>query len=266
LNCPPALVLTYHSISSGPAPLCIPPSLLEQQLDALDRAGHEGVSLGELVDRLERGSGFDRPVFVLTFDDGYLDFASTALPILERRRLTATLFVTASRNREALPGGIHEPLLPLERLSELAERGIEIGGHSASHVDLTRVSDTDLEYELTQSRDLLAEYSGRAIEHFAYPFGRFDQRVRSAVQSHFRSACAVSLARVTQGADRLAIPRVDAHYLRSPLLRFLLSAGHPDPYLKLRRWIRRMRGSEPRHPLSAGSTVSLAPSIDSRQP
>lgn len=240
-----ALILTWHSVSEDRPPLSITPEQLDRQLGALERAGYRAVPLGELVEALERGLGWPQGCMALTFDDGYRDFATGALPVLERHAAPATLFATASSRRDRLPGGTDGALMPLEMLAELPARGVEIGAHSIGHVDLTGLDDAPLEREIRGCREALEAHVGRPVEHFAYPFGAFDARVRTAVARVFRSACTTELARARAGQDPWRLPRVDAHYLRSPLLRGLLAAGAPDPYLRLRRRLRQWRGSEP---------------------
>jgi peptidoglycan/xylan/chitin deacetylase (PgdA/CDA1 family) len=240
-----ALIVTYHAICEGPPPLCQAPEALDEQLELLAAAGFRATPLARLVDALVDGQPLPRRAFALTFDDAYRDFADSALPILERRGVPATLFATASQQRERLPGGLEAELLPLERLAELTERGVEIGAHSVGHTDLTRLGDADLERELAQCRDVLEAHAGGPVPHFAYPFGLYDARVHAAVGRVFRAACTTELARVGAGVDPLAIPRVDAHYLNSPVLRSLLQRGRPDAYLRVRRQLRQWRGSEP---------------------
>lgn len=238
------LILTYHSIAAGPPPLCVSPARLESDLDLLTAAAYTPLSLSRIVDSLEHGHPLPRFGFALTFDDGYDDFRTAALPILERRGLPATLFVTAAAERGGLSGGAAGPLVPLATLPELADRGVEIGAHSLSHRDLTRLDDAALDHELRQGRDLLAQHAGRPVAHFAYPFGYYDERVRAAAGALYRSAVTTHLAALTPAVDLLALPRLDAYYLGAPLLRFLLAKRWPQPYLRFRRWLRRLRGTE----------------------
>jgi hypothetical protein len=74
------------------------------------------------------------------------------------------------------------------------------------------------------------------------------------VAKQYRSACTTELARVSPGADPHAIPRIDAHYLRSPALRLGITLGRPDPYLRIRRRLRRLRGTEPSPRLQGANT------------
>ncbi len=253
------LALTYHSISDGPPPLCIGPERLGEQLDALALMGWRGVRLAEIEERLARRAAQSERVYAITFDDGYRDFATAALPVLQARGLPATLFAlppveTAPPDAEpriGVPGGIDAPVLSAIELRSVADAGIEIGAHSRSHCDLTRLSDARLEDELTQARDALRATCGTAIERLAYPFGRFDARVRAAAARHFRSAYTTQLAAIDPGAEPMALPRVDAYYLDAPALRRALADGQPGRFLTPRRWLRRLRGSEPRRAVPA---------------
>ncbi|MGH7571996.1 MAG: polysaccharide deacetylase family protein [Gemmatimonadota bacterium] len=91
-----ALVLGYHRIAnpaSDPYSLCVSPERFDQQLDAIRRLARP-VSLGELRHALANGEPLDGAVAV-TFDDGYTDVLTDALPLLERHRVPATVFVIA---------------------------------------------------------------------------------------------------------------------------------------------------------------------------
>lgn len=63
------------------------------------------------------------------------------------------------------------------------DRGIDIGGHSATHRALPTLSDAELEFEVVASRSIVHRATGIWPEFFAYPYGRHDARVRAMVQS-----------------------------------------------------------------------------------
>lgn len=252
------LVLTYHSISDGPPPLCVSRDRLAEQLDFLLGLGLEAVPAGSIAGMLAAGNP-GHTTFAITFDDGYHDFIENALPVLEARKLPATLFALppvddVARSREGkipytVPGGTRDRVLRPDELRDVIARGIEIGAHSVSHCDLTKLSDSDVERELRESREILARLTHTPITTFAYPFGGFDARLRNAAQRHFEAAFTTQLAAVPQGGDPLAIPRLDAFYLDSPVLRRAIASGRPERYLTPRRWLRRLRGTEPRQAL-----------------
>lgn len=91
-------VLQYHSVSSDGVyrtpSIAVSPALFERQM-AFVAAHYRLVSLDDVVDCIERRRPFPPRAVAITFDDGYLDNYTAALPILRRHRLTATFFVTA---------------------------------------------------------------------------------------------------------------------------------------------------------------------------
>ena len=86
------VILTYHSISEGDPPLQISPSLFAEQMEWL-QANVRVASLGEVVDALTERKPLPERTVVLTFDDGYSDFYSSAAPVLRRLKFPATIFV-----------------------------------------------------------------------------------------------------------------------------------------------------------------------------
>lgn len=103
------VVLMFHHVrprtGDGFAPnagLEITPGFLDAVLAHLTTRGYAIATMDELLNRLGSGRSPDRPLAVLTFDDGYRDNRVHALPILERHRAPATFYVTTGfANRTA---------------------------------------------------------------------------------------------------------------------------------------------------------------------
>lgn len=94
------LVFMLHHVRPFTPRGFAPNRLLEVTPDFLDDAialvlaeGFEPVPLDEAADRTRRGRS-RKPFVAVTFDDGYRDNAEHALPVLKRRRIPWTLFVT----------------------------------------------------------------------------------------------------------------------------------------------------------------------------
>jgi len=87
----------YHSIAEGSEdPYTVPPNKFEEQLSWLIERGFEAVSLATIVNLLKIGEYKSlRTKIVFTFDDGYKDFLTTALPILLHYKVPATVFIVA---------------------------------------------------------------------------------------------------------------------------------------------------------------------------
>ena len=105
-----------------------------------------------------------------------------------------------------------------DALRALAERGVEVGGHTISHPHLPRLGDAELERELRESKERLESELARPCRYLAYPYGEWDARVATAAESAGYEA---AFALATRPGSRFAVPRVDL-YRRDSLLRAAL--------------------------------------------
>ena len=212
-------VLMYHQIAAdGPqalAPYRLHPDHFEAQLRYLRRHGYRSIDLATWVEALRRGPGevFGRAV-IFTFDDGYLDFARTAWPLLQKYGFGATVFLVADRIGGAADWdarfGEPAPLMDWPTIRRLAAQGVVFGAHSCTHPHLERLGSKALVTELERSRAIIETGLGRPIDSMAYPFGGVDSLVRNAAAAAgFRTAVTLTHGLSRYGDDPLLLPRLD---------------------------------------------------------
>jgi peptidoglycan/xylan/chitin deacetylase (PgdA/CDA1 family) len=94
-------------------------------------------------------------------------------------------------------------MLSWEDLRGLMRRGLGVGCHTMTHPILTRISESECEYEIQGSLDVLEAKLNSRVCHFAYPNGTaedYSPAVRNLVRSAgFRSACTTE-----NGTNRLS--------------------------------------------------------------
>lgn len=172
-------IVMYHSISDDPAdPISVTPSSFRQEMALLAERGYRGISVGEALSSLDHGDSLARSV-CLTFDDGFRDFYTEALPVLKQHGFGSTLYVVAGRvgkTSEWSSFRKDRPLLDWDELGAVVAGGCEIGSHTMSHPDLRGITDEALERELRDSRLLLEERLQVPVCSFAYPGGTFGAR------------------------------------------------------------------------------------------
>ncbi|MFJ5773455.1 polysaccharide deacetylase family protein [Streptomyces sp. NPDC093094] len=207
---PAPWVAMYHSVddcADDPYRITVTPDRLDGQLAWLRRRGLTGVSVRELLAARARGRADG--LVGLTFDDGYADFVTAALPVLRRHRCNATLFVLAGRlggENAWDPLGPRKPLLTADGIRRAAAQGVEIGSHGLAHLDLTEVPAPVLEAEVRESRALLSKLTGAPVSGFCYPYGFVDARAVAAVAgAGYTYACAIDPGPLT---GPFALPRV----------------------------------------------------------
>lgn len=202
-------ILMYHYVRSVSRSdslgwsLSVTPQDFAAQMDWLGQHGYHPVLMRQVVAYLQRNGSLPEHAVALTFDDGYLDFWTTALPILSAHGFVATSYVIA--------GFIGQPgYMNGDQVTALSQLGIEIGSHTWDHVDLTTVPGDRLHSELANSRKRLEQLTqGEPVVDFCYPAGRFNQDVIAAVRGagYLSATTTMPGGRLTLN-DALTWPRV----------------------------------------------------------
>lgn len=130
----------------------------------------------------------------------------------------------------AAGGAVRAPLQPMnvQQVRELAAcPHVTIGAHSHAHGLLTQMSGADTTADVAKSRRLLQEWTGQPVEHFAYPSGEYDARVRDNVMGcGFRTAVTTEKRLWRAGCDPFAIPRMSVgRYDSAGIFRLALCGG-----------------------------------------
>jgi peptidoglycan/xylan/chitin deacetylase (PgdA/CDA1 family) len=210
----PPVVLMYHSVAAcdaDPFRVTVSPAQFARQMRLLHRLGIRGVSVRELLGHTgSAGSAGPGPRIGLTFDDGYQDFLTGALPVLTRYGFTATVFVVAGGlggdNHWDHPVGPRKLLLTPQQVREVAEAGMEVGAHGLQHVRLPSLPGPRLRREVERSGQHLAQLTGREVAGFCYPYGEAGARELAAVRAAgYGYACIGPPTRLT---SRYALPRI----------------------------------------------------------
>jgi peptidoglycan/xylan/chitin deacetylase (PgdA/CDA1 family) len=82
-------------------------------------------------------------------------------------------------------------LLTAQELREVSERGAEVGSHTMTHRKLPDLDPAAVNQELGESRRILGEIVGEAVEGFSYPYGGTSEKVLEAVhRAGYDYACA----------------------------------------------------------------------------
>jgi peptidoglycan/xylan/chitin deacetylase (PgdA/CDA1 family) len=157
--------------------LTVTPQTFARQIAWLHDHGYHAITQRELFDALVHGKHLDARPVLITFDDGYRDVFGQASEALARLGMHATAYVITGRI-----SGRDPSFLTWSLLRNLERRGIEIGSHTVSHVDLTQLSDAVLSRELRESRGTLERGLGHPVQWLSYPFGRVDDRVAAAAR------------------------------------------------------------------------------------
>ena len=173
------VVVMYHGVSRSPQFNCITQDLLREQISCLKKR-YSVVPLSTLVENLISLSPPNQSDFAaITFDDGYVNFAELALPVLQEYSCHATVFVPTGKVGsyndwdEGMSGFHKMAIMSYRILRQLPEDFVEIGSHGISHVPLDHLPPNESEREIVESRLEIEQNIARPVQFFAFPFGAY---------------------------------------------------------------------------------------------
>jgi len=184
-------ILCYHKIEPVPAGarikgLYLEPALFRRQIQDLAGAGFS-FSLP--------GSHPSSNVIAITFDDGFVTNLEAAVPAMQEFGARAINYLVADRigkssDWETAEGGEARPLMDDAQLRDWLAAGNWIGAHTCCHPRLSKIPRNRAREEIFSSKKKLEDRFGQPIEHFAYPFGDYDDAVVEMVrEAGFKTAC-----------------------------------------------------------------------------
>lgn len=182
-------VLLYHAVTDSPgsliAPFTVTPQVFGQHLGILREEQYNCVTFSALLDSLATGTVSPKTA-VITFDDGYKDFADNALPALQSYAYPSTIYLTTGFLAGGKPHhkkpGPSDPMLDWSQLPELVSSGTEIGAHSHSHPQMDTLATTQLRRETHLPKELLEDALNVRVRSFAYPHGYNGPRVQRCIR------------------------------------------------------------------------------------
>lgn len=217
-NATPIPILVYHQIDAAPpkgAPfrsLYVTPAAFARQMRLLSLLGYQGLSMSALMPYL-RGEKQGKVVGI-TFDDGYLNNLTHALPVLQRQGFSSTCYAVSQRLGQTnvwdqAQGVAQAPLMTAAQLRQWVAGGQEVGAHTQLHVNLTECDEAIAHQQTMLSKSELEAHVQQEVMHFCYPYGRYDSaHVAMALQAGYHTATTTERGQVTTGADLLRLPRV----------------------------------------------------------
>lgn len=212
-------VVEHRSDDPEQRELEITPQFLEQTIIEYQQKGYRFVSINEVVKIIQTKhfSSFTfhpSPFICLTFDDGYHDNYTTALPLLKRLNIPFTIYITTGLIDNKIPlwwypnqqlGLSRDELITFDR-----EPLCTIGAHTVSHPRLNTLTPEEQRKEIIDSKTTLEQWLGHPIHHFSYPHGAYNEKSLHIVKEiGFTSCLRAWGGKIRRGdASMLELPRI----------------------------------------------------------
>lgn len=184
-----------------------PESVFQQFVNFIHEQGYGLCSMSDYLGKTRE----ERERFIVcTFDDGYKSLLTIALPILAKYNCSATVYICTDligkdntwNNKDARL----RRHLNVEDIIELYRSGWEIASHGVTHRNLLKLSDTEIEYELSESKRRLSAIVGDVIT-YAYPYGAYNNYIKTCVAKYYKCAFAVTQGGTSMEVDLLQLRR-----------------------------------------------------------
>lgn len=173
-------VLCYHAISNAPAnadpnlkTLYVSPENFKKQMQYLKDNGYFTMTMDEFYDYYKNGAKIPEKSVLITFDDGYEDNYTNALPVIKDLGLNATVFM--------ISGSIGtKGYMTAEQVKEMDKSGFEVQSHTVTHSKLSELTYEKQVKELADSKATLEKLLNKKIEFIAYPESKFNDDTKKA--------------------------------------------------------------------------------------
>jgi peptidoglycan/xylan/chitin deacetylase (PgdA/CDA1 family) len=183
---------------------------MEKQFQFLKDRGFETIGFEDLPARRIP----PKPI-ILTFDDGYEDNYHYLLPLLEKHRMKAVVYLLGNRRHlnnfwDRAKGEAELSLLKEGQVRAMQKSGlVEFGAHSMNHTDLTKAGPREIEREVAGSKKALEHFLKKPVISFAYPYGFVNEGIKKiTAEAGFTFGVAVNTGPTRIQDDLMEIRRV----------------------------------------------------------
>jgi len=193
---PSVSILMYHSIAdedeAGVHPYyrtATAPHVFASQMESLQQAGFSVIGLAEASRCCSEPQTAGKKV-VITFDDGFRNFYTSAFPVLNRYGFTATMFLPTAHIGESHLTFKGKECLSWAEVRELQQHGISFGSHTVTHPQLHDCDANSLQQEIVGSKQTIEQKLGCAVQSFSYPyaFPETDASFKQSLRQELRQA------------------------------------------------------------------------------
>ena len=211
-------ILTYHSIDESGSVISTSPSQFKKQMKLLKQLGFQTISVQEILECIHNKNLFPKKSIAITFDDGFKNNYSHALPILREYGFTATIFIVGAKcnkynDWDAKSKNIPKlQLMNWDEIREMSEYGIEFGAHTMTHINLSKKSLEEASEEIINSRIILEQKLKKDISFFAYPYGKQTDGIQNIVQNEFAGAFSDKMGLTSLTSNIHSLPRIEMYY------------------------------------------------------
>ena len=228
-------VLMYHSISNDNNKISVSVSNFKKQMRLMNSLGYKGYSLNKINLKTSKKK------FIITFDDGYENIFTEAMPVLKEFDFSATCFIVNKKIGyfndwdKKQKNFVKKKLMNKKQIKIWIKNGFEVGSHSMNHYNLNTLNNNQKKIQILKPKQFFKREYGVNIESFSYPFGSYNVDCLKILKNKYKFAVTTKRSRYVKGKfNRLEIPRVPVNSNTSIFKYFLkISTFYEDIKFKM---------------------------------
>lgn len=240
-------ILMYHRIADVPGDRnALPLNKFCEQMDYLNNNRFTTITMEMLYDFYANGKKLPKKSVLLTFDDGYMDNFTAALPILKERNMTAAVFPISNwigkENKWEDFNKEQTVTMDWNQLKAWQDAGMEIASHTSNHPFLGHTPIEQTKLELTESKEQLEKNLQCKIDFLCYPYGSFNVHTCDVAKAAgYKGAFAIFDRVPLWHINLFALPRIPIPS-RQSMLEFKLKVSRIHViFIAMRKWERNFK-------------------------
>lgn len=188
---PSVLAVMFHDVENSFTGLDYHKKAFEELAALVHSKGYKFTSYENYMKSEDKSK-----LIICTFDDAYEGVYNNAFEVLKKYDFTATVFLCpdliGKSNDWNRRDNILRQHMNLEMLKKLKKAKWELASHGLGHYNMLRLSQSELEKSLGESKKFLEEHFGKQ-SCFCYPFGDFNAYVKNLVSKYYDFAFSVDI-------------------------------------------------------------------------
>jgi peptidoglycan/xylan/chitin deacetylase (PgdA/CDA1 family) len=117
----------------------------------------------------------------VTFDDGWLSVDSSASKLLDKYHIKTTQYIISDVAANKVP-----EYMNYDTVARLKKAGHEIGSHSLTHCNQTKLNAVALKNNALVSKQMLEQQNLGPVDSFAYPLGQYNKSTQDVFSKHYQ--------------------------------------------------------------------------------
>ena len=216
-----AAVFVYHRFDENKYPSTNTRiSQFKKHIEELTNNNYNVIPINQMVDSLINKTSLPKKSVVITMDDAFLSIYKKAWPILKKKKLPFTVFV--STNSLESPS---KNYMNWDQIKEMAANGVTIGHHTKNHFHLVNKDRKTIINEIEEANDDFLNNLGFVPDIFAYPYGEYSYEIKQITKQYFKAAFGQHSGSIYDGVDIFELPRFSLNEQYGDLKRFKFAAN-----------------------------------------